>query len=152
MPRGGGNRLPDSLKAARGTLRPCRTNPRAPKAEAGVPPRPPRHLPDAERAVWRELARQVGPEGVGTYSPAFFSAFRLTVRTLALVDAAGPDTPPTALSRLVQAASGMLGRLGLDPASVGRVSRPPKTKAWSPMDEFSVDRNPGSRAFDPLDD
>jgi hypothetical protein len=88
--------------------------------------------------VWRELARQVGPDGVGTYSPAFFSAFRLTVKTLALVDAAGPDMPPTALARLVQASSSMLGRLGLDPASVGKVSPAPKKKEPSALDEFSV--------------
>ena len=148
MPRGGHNRLPAAVKEARGTLRRSRENPDAPEVEAGHPPRPPRHLPEAERRVWRELARQVGPDGVGTYSPAFFSAFRLTVKTLALVDAAGLDTPPTALARLVQAASGMLGRLGLDPASVGKVATAPKKKEWSHLDEFT--HYPGKPPYDPL--
>ncbi len=144
MPRGGGNRLPAAVKAARGTLRRSRENPAAPKVEAGSPPRPPKHLPEMERAVWRELARQVGPGGTGIYSPAFYSCFRLAVRAVYLVDSAGPDTPPTAVGRYVQTAAGMLSRLGLDPASVSKASHAPKKKAPSALDEFSVERRPGA--------
>lgn len=134
-------RLSVATKMARGTYRPGREIPPTVTVLAGRPPPPPRGLPARERAIWRQLAEAVGPEGTGVYSPAFFWSFRLTVKTLFLVDAAGPGDPPTATARLVQAASGMLARLGLDPGSVGRVSPAPKKKEPSAMDEFAVERD-----------
>lgn len=126
------------MKAVRGTLRKSREIPDAPEVETGIPPRPPRHLSPGEKAVWREVARQVGPDGTGIYSPAFYSCFRLAVRALYLVDAATSDTPATALGRYVQTAAGMLSRLGLDPASVSKASHAPKKREPSALDESTV--------------
>ena len=124
----------------RGTLRPGRDRPAAPRAPASRPPPPPTGLSEIEREVWLALAQATGPQGNGTYSKTHALAFRLTVRTVAIALTVDAATPPTAVSRLLQAAGTALGRFGLDPQSVSRVSPAPKPKAPSDLDEFSVRR------------
>ena len=123
MGRGGHNALPAALHVARGSYRRDRHS-----GQAGLPadrvPRPPKGLSEAERAVWAELARQVNV--LGTYSAATFTSFRLMVKVVAMVDTAAADMPATALVRLTQVASGLLGRFGLDPATAAKVPRLPQ--------------------------
>jgi hypothetical protein len=63
---GGGNWVPDSIKAARGTWRPDRARGKPELASyyvQGVPRRP-RGLTEAERKVWRELTEQLSARGI----------------------------------------------------------------------------------------
>ncbi len=100
--------------------------------------------------MWLQLASAVGPSGNGTYSESHLLAFRLAVRVVTIALTADESTPPTAVSRLLQAAGTALGRFGLDPQSVSRVSPAPKPRKPSACDEFDVNRfDPG---FDPLAD
>lgn len=123
-------------KIRRGTLRPGRDGPSAPRAPASRPPPPPKGLSEIERDVWLALAQATGPRGNGTYSRTHALAFRLTVRTVAIALTADEATPATAVSRLLQAAGTALGRFGLDPQSVSRVSPAPTPRTSSPLDEF----------------
>ena len=129
-------RLSVATKLARGTYRRGREVPSTVTVAAGRPPPPPKAWSAREKEIWRQLAKAVGPSGTGVYSASFYWSFWLTVKTLILVDAAAPGDPPTATARLVQAASSMLSRLGLDPGSVGRVERAPQKREPSDLDEF----------------
>lgn len=123
MSRGGHNRLPKSVKAARGTLKKAReTSPNAPDLPPGCVPDPPAELDAREAQVWRELKAQV--ELLGVYTGSDYTAFKLLVRLTALADSGPGDLAPSAYARIAQTAVGMLGRFGLDPASRGRVPRP----------------------------
>lgn len=88
-------------------------------AKRSRPPRPPADLPDVERDAWREVARQV--QARGTYTPAHYSAFRLAVKALAAVYAAPVDLKATSMRGLIESASKMLGRFGLDPVATAQV-------------------------------
>lgn len=126
--RGGHNRLPRAIKAKRGTLKRSReASPAAPDLPPGRVPDPPDDLYPAERVLWRTLAEQV--EAIGCYTASDYSAFRLLVRMVALVDAGPGEMAPSAYARIAQTAVGMLGRFGLDPASRGRVPRPEAEKS-----------------------
>lgn len=118
--RGGNNRLPDKVKAFQGTQQKCRTNPDAPKVEPTKVPAPPKSLTKEQREVWLELAPQV--EALGTYSPSYYTAYRLMVQSVAEALHPDPRDPATARVRLAQVAAGHLQRFGLDPASSGRVA------------------------------
>jgi hypothetical protein len=133
-------RLSREEKIRRGTLRPGRDAPSAPRAAASRPPRPPKGLPAPEVEVWNQLASAVGPAGNGTYSASHLLAFRLAVRVVTIALTADESVPPSAVSRLLQAAGSALGRFGLDPMSVSRVSPAPKRPAPSDLDEFAVRR------------
>lgn len=120
--RGGSNRLPRAVKAARGTLRKHRENANAPQLDPSEVPRPPRRLNAIERSIWRELKPQI--DRLGVYDPSCFTALRLLVQTLALVESDDSEKkmPATARVRLAQVAAGMMTRFGLDPSSRDRVS------------------------------
>jgi phage terminase small subunit len=116
--KGGHNKLPDAIKEIRGTAQKIRLNPKAPKLRRARVPSPPAGLSRAERAMWRELTPQV--EALGIYTVAHYTAFRLLVRMVA--EAMNPDLADHARVRVQQAASALLQRFGLDPASIGRVT------------------------------
>lgn len=55
---GGRNRLPDQIKALKGTLKPGRTNPKAPRPSAKLPA-PPDWLSERATAVYCKLGREL---------------------------------------------------------------------------------------------
>ncbi|MGC3997492.1 MAG: hypothetical protein QM767_08350 [Anaeromyxobacter sp.] len=135
-------RLPRRVKELRGTLHPERE----PKNPATLPgcrvPAPPRGMSAAMRRVWRELAAQV--DAIGCYGPSDYTSFRLLVHAVHTVDSLGDDVADSPRFRFMAAASAMLQRFGLDPASRSRVERsvPGSTAAVDPDDEFA---QPGLR-------
>ncbi len=117
--KGGRNKIAGSLKARRGTLRPCRERPkRAPLAR--VPP-PPERLPAPVKAIWAELALAV--DSVGTFAEAYLAAFELAVEALAAARRAAraPRISPAALKAALQLAAGLMEGFGLSPRSRGQV-------------------------------
>lgn len=118
--RGGHNRIPSSLKKARGTLRKNRERATGPEIDAATVPPPPRGLSRLQRAIWAELATQV--EALGTYAPPFLTAFRLLVEAVAEARDFDPRDPPTARVRARQVASSLLAGFGLVPAARDRVA------------------------------
>lgn len=124
--RGGGNRRPDSMKRLAGTCRPDRAAKPGPLGPCAVPP-PPKSCTATERRVWNELRPQVSELRV--YTPACFTAMKLLVRSLALVED-GRDLAPSGVARLVQSAAQQLAAFGLTPAAAGRVAG-----AWTPEDD-----------------
>ena len=118
--RGGQNRLPDEVKAKRGTKQKCRTNAAAPKTSTCTVPPAPRSMTREQRVVWAELAEQV--DDLGVYTKSNLTAFRLMVEVVTEARHPDPRDPATARVRLAQVAAGLLQRFGLDPGSRGRVS------------------------------
>ncbi len=118
--KGGHNRVPDSVKALRGTKRRDRSNPTAPEVEIEQVPPAPRGMTREQKAVWGELAHQVN--GLGVYARSNFTAFRLMVESVTEARHPDPRDPATARVKLLQVAAGMLQRFGLDPSSRSRVS------------------------------
>ena len=56
-------RLPDAVKAARGTLRPCRSNSDAPRPETVAELPAPRWLDRTGRDYWRLITREMARMG-----------------------------------------------------------------------------------------
>ncbi|BDG04992.1 hypothetical protein [Anaeromyxobacter oryzae] len=134
-------RVPSRVKKLRGTYRADRSSRNEPTPAASRVPPPPTGESAAFKRNWRELARQV--DALSVFTETDYTAFRLLVRAVTLIDDLPPLAPPSAVARLVQNASGMLSRFGLDPASRGRVeSVKPATGALDPDDEFA---EPGLR-------
>jgi hypothetical protein len=96
---------------------------RAVRLQPAEPPRPPKGLDPVERAAWLEVAAQV--RAARTYTEANLSAFKLSVKALAAVYAAPADLKPTTLRGLLECASRLLGRLGLDPIAGQTIDVPP---------------------------
>lgn len=122
MPRGGRRHAKSAARLrAEGTFRADRHAGRGeiPRLPPSSAPRPPKGLALAEREAWLELAAQV--EALGTYDPSRFSAFRLTVKALALVYAAPPKLKATSMRGLISNASAMVARFGLDPVAIKAV-------------------------------
>ncbi len=118
MPRGGHNRLPESLKRERGTAKKSRTNPKAPRLELTPVPPPPPDLSRHERLMWMELAPQI--DALRIYTASSETALRALVAALALVRfRAGSERERLRAWTTVLA---MLARFGLDPASRDRVA------------------------------
>jgi hypothetical protein len=69
------------------------------------------------------VARQL--RATRTYTVGNYSAFRLAVKGLAAVYAAPVDLKPTTLRGLLECASRLLGRLGLDPITAQTIDVPP---------------------------
>lgn len=116
----------------------------SPAIAACAPPRPPKGLEGVELEAWREVARQV--KALGTYSPAAFSAFRLAVIALADVYRAPLDMKPSTKRSLLECASRLIGRFGLDPVARSQIvlPEPPKKKKFGRLledefDEFFVE-------------
>lgn len=129
-------RLPDAVKAAKGTLQPCRVNKNQPQLEPVSVGEPPDRLPERMHSVWHELARQVDPMRVASASD--LRAFELLVRAVALADETSDD-PCAEVSDKVSASKAALTWLqhfGMTPASRAKVNAaPPKPKA-DPLAEF----------------
>jgi phage terminase small subunit len=132
-------RISRKAKQLRGTFRADREAANPPKPEASPVPPAPESLSETEQKVWGELAPQV--ELLGTYTPACFTAFRVLVRVVALLDGAPPDMAASALVRLAQVASSLLARFGLDPMSAERVEAAPRPD--EDEDDFSEFLSPG---------
>jgi len=109
--------------------------------EAAPVPPPPEGLSDTERSTWIEVAEAV--DELGTFARPFLPAFRLTVRALARVYDAPADLKPSTMRGLLENASKMLGRFGLDPVSVAQCNAaemPEEDEPGAdPMDEFGPD-------------
>jgi hypothetical protein len=112
--------------------RPAQHRDGAPSRKATRPPAPPETVTGVEREAWLELRAQVAK--ARTYDPTRYSAFRLAVKALALVYAAPADMKPTSLRSLIESASRMLARFGLDSIAVLQAERAPEPKK---RDEFS---------------
>lgn len=91
--------------------------------KATRPPKPPRGVTGAERQAWVELAAQVWK--ARTYDPTRFSAFRLTAKALAAVYGASSDLKATSMRSLIETASRMISRFGLDPIGVQQADAAP---------------------------
>ncbi len=126
MPRGGRRHaVPLATHLAMGTYRVDRHGARleSPRLPPMRPPPPPKNLDPAEREAWIEVAQQLSASR--TYTRANYSAFRLAVKSLASVYAAPPDLKPATLRGLLECASKLLGRLGLDPVTAQTIDLPP---------------------------
>lgn len=132
--KGGHNRLPDHVKQAQGTYRPGRAAAPSP-VPAGAVPAPPRGLSRTEKRLWLELAPQV--DAMGCYTPSCYTAFRVMVRSLGMVED-GRDLAPSAVARLIQTATAQLGAFGLNPASAGKVGIPRPAEREGHLEEFSL--------------
>jgi hypothetical protein len=124
------------VKALRGTLRAHREPVNPVRPDPCAVPAPPADLTREQLRAWSELAPQVGPDGLRTYTASSFTAFRLLVKVIAMADNIPPDMPASAAVRLLQVASSLLGRFGLDPISAERVESAPRDDADDPAAEF----------------
>lgn len=140
MPRGGRRHGKSAEQHRReGTFRPDRHGrDKAPARKPTRPPRPPEGLPDVERDAWLELAGQVAR--ARTYDATRYSAFRLMVKSLALVNAAPLDLKPTSMRGLIESASKMLARFGLDPVGVLQADVPAAPDEGNEVADFLFGR------------
>lgn len=142
--KGGQNRLPRVVKERRGTLEKSREHPQAPRPKAAKVPAPPKGTPRAQKRIWVELAEQVN--AIGSYSRSDFSAFKLLVAAIFLVEVGGKDLPAHALVTAMRGASSQLQRFGLDPASRSRVAGAAPPAADEAEEFFGLVAIPGGKA------
>jgi hypothetical protein len=107
------------VKRLRGTLRPARTNDRAPRPRSVPVPKPPDDLSAQERRVWRRLAAEV-PSGV--YTAADFTSFLLLVRSVATAENPPENMSDSARIHWTARAQSLLNQFGMTPASREKVS------------------------------
>jgi phage terminase small subunit len=147
-------RTPRHVKIMRGTLRPGR-EPAEPATPQAGKARPPKWLPPAERAAFRQLAVEIERTGVPSRSFAHVLAtaacawvqlerysavlsekgdvYETSTTTGALKIMPRPEVHlRNAALRLLR---GYLGDLGLTPLSIGRVDRKAVPPAESPLEE-----------------
>jgi hypothetical protein len=131
--------VPDEVKAARGTLQPCRSRPTAQPGDALVRwPAAPRGFKAGERAAWKELGKALLPmRTIGTSDLMFVArAAKMTAKLDAAYD--DPEVTPTTLSQYISLFIRFTNSLGINPAARRAVS--PLTAAKtddSPDDEFT---------------
>ncbi len=146
MPRGGRrHRKSNAEHRATGTYRADRHGGGdVLKPKAARPPSPPANLSQVEREAWREVARQVA--SAGTYASSHYSAFRLAVKALAAVYAAPPTLKAATLRGLLETASRLLARFGLDPIAIAQVDAPePRDQAKGRTEAFLFGFGQGRR-------
>jgi hypothetical protein len=114
---------------------------RADPAGSARPPRPPRGLDPAERALWSELAEEVAQ--VGTYLPSDYTAFARMVRNLYRAQLCPLDAAPSAAGRLEQSAKSALESFGLTPASRLRIVVPKELSPEELKTEHALFGRPG---------
>jgi len=149
---GGKNRIPSALKALRGTLQPCRSNPDEPKPPVGVPPAP-EHLDDVERRRYEVIGADLVRDAILTLQDgdalaqlarAVVHVERLVakVRIVGEFEVVEGSTRLTAEAKALAAAEDWLAkcnaRFGRDPQARASVKRtgPPK----KPAEETERDR------------
>ncbi|MEI6226913.1 MAG: hypothetical protein WCS72_19405 [Deltaproteobacteria bacterium] len=128
-------RLPDAVKAARGTLQPCRVNKHAPKADPVTIGEPPRHLMPDECDAWRELAEALNPMRVATCS----DMLALEMAASAIATARRARFSADEFSDVVatnKAARAALADFGLTPSTRSKVSAAPEAPKKDPLAEF----------------
>lgn len=103
-------------------------------SKATRPPQPPEGLPEAEHQAWVELRSQIAR--ARTYNPSRYTAFRLAVKALAAVDTAPANASLASFKGLLEVASKLVGRFGLDPISCLQAERAPAPRKRDEMDEF----------------
>ncbi len=126
MPRGGHNRVPNSVKKKRGTFRKDRSG-KAKDAKKPANPSPfdRREAPKValdERAALESFDRQL--EAVGTLNRASPEYRHLYASLRVIWDGAraDPDMPPTALATIARVLAGLQAAGGLTPASFDKVA------------------------------
>jgi hypothetical protein len=127
MPRGGRrHRKSNAEHFLSGTFRRDRhaTGDVPPALSPMAPPPPPEGLSAAEREAWVELAAEV--RAAQTYNASRLSAFRLAVKALALAYDPPPTAKPATVRGLLENASKLIGRFGLDAISTLQVEAPPR--------------------------
>lgn len=132
----GQNRLPDEIKAFKGTLKKARVDPdRMDVAPARIPA-PPKHLLPDERSIWNELRRVLSPLGV--VGETDMIAFRKLVHAVVCSDRldAQEGADPKHVSAASNDALKWLTRFGLTPASRGTVRMVCGPEAAETLDDF----------------
>lgn len=129
-------RLPDAVKAAKGTLQPCRVNKNAPKLDPAHLPPPPADLAADEAAIWVELAQVIDPMRVAT--AADVRCFRVLVYSVAISDRAQRNRKAGTVEKTLahKAARAALADFGITPASRSKVSAAPPQEKASPFAKF----------------
>ena len=129
-------RVPDEVKAARGTLQRCRVNPLQPKLDMAVIPPPPERLAADQAQAWRELSQRIDPLRVYTVADELALeqaalAIALSRRVFA-AKKAGTNERVTAS----KAVGYWLTHFGLSPSTRSKVSAAPKVEKADPLAEF----------------
>ena len=132
----GNPRVPDAVKAARGTLKPYRTNPAQPKLDVAAIPPPPERLTVAQAQAWRELAERVEPMRV--YTVADELAFEQAAFAIALSRQIFAGRKACTNERVTssKAVGYWLTHFGLSPSTRAKVSAAPKVEKLDPLSEF----------------
>jgi hypothetical protein len=134
--RMGNPRIPDAVKAARGTLKPCRTNAAQPKLDPSFLPPPPAGLAADEVVIWAEMAMVVDPMRVATLADV--RCFRAMVYALANMDRAQRNRKAgqTERATAIKTARAAMADFGVTPASRAKVSAMPAPAKADPLAEF----------------
>lgn len=131
--------IPEEIRAARGTLQKCRTNPARPKGTAGAPDRP-RGLDAREARAWAEITADLAALGVlveehrvavETYVCAVvrYRRARESMRRVGTVDTSGRRTGAAReLDAAFAAMRAMAAEFGATPSSASRVRAAPAVK------------------------
>jgi len=122
----GNAKLPDALKAMRGTLKKSRSNPRAPKPGPVAIGLPPDRLRLDEQEAWARLAAVVGPLRV--VASCDMEAFELLALAVALAHRTARDRRASANQKIrtSQAALSALREFGLTPSTRSKVAAAPE--------------------------
>ena len=132
----GNPRVPDAVKAARGTLKPCRTNPDQPKLDVAAIPPPPGRLTVDQAQAWRDIAERVEPLRV--YTVADELALEQAAFALALSRQVYAGRKACTNERVTasKAVGYWLTHFGLSPSTRSKVSAAPKVEKADPLAEF----------------
>ena len=129
-------RLPDPVKAAKGTLKACRVNRAQPQLEPAYIPAPPDDLAADEAAIWAELAMVVDPMRVATVADV--RCFRVLVYLVAMSDRVQRNRKAGTVEKTTahKATRAALGDFGLTPATRAKVNAAPAPVKADPLAEF----------------
>lgn len=130
-------RLPDSVKAAKGTLKKIRIRPQPTPTALEEWPDPPEGFSEAEARAWSRLGVAALPLGVLGAPDLILVEY--TAKAMARLDVmiSEGDAPATAFNAAFSLVSMMLRNLGLSPLSRSTVTPLPKEKASADEDSLS---------------
>ena len=128
--------LPDSLKAARGTLKKSRVNQAQPRLDPTLLPAPPDHLAADEKAAWVRLAAVIDPMRVAT--AADVECFTVLVFSVALAHRVARSKKAGTVEKVTayKHARSAMTDFGISPSSRAKVSAAPATDKHDPLAEF----------------